>query len=267
MNIKRVVSALLGMPLVIIVLLIENQFVVDVVFAAIALICIHEFYKSFTSTGKAKPVAWIGYLSTIMIATTHIFPEDNLFNLLGLTLFLSIFLLFIQVFREKANITDVSITMFGICYITIFWMFIPLIRGLHNGQYLVWYVLAAGWGCDVLAYIVGKTMGKHKFCKISPNKTIEGSIAGVLGSVIFMLIFTYIFNNVVGLNISYIVIIFIAIILSIVGQLGDLAASSIKRYVGIKDYSHLIPGHGGMLDRVDSIIFIAPVAYFLLTLI
>jgi phosphatidate cytidylyltransferase len=111
--------------------------------------------------------------------------------------------------------------------------------------------------------LYGKTIGKHKFSKISPNKTIEGCIGGIIGGIIFGVALVFTFNTIFSTNYSYITIIIIEIILSIIGQIGDFAASSIKRYVGIKDFSHLIPGHGGMLDRIDSVIFIAPFAYML----
>lgn len=113
----------------------------------------------------------------------------------------------------------------------------------------------------------GKTLGKHKFSKISPNKTIEGCIGGIVGAIAFGVGFVFFFNTVFSTNFSYITIVFIEIVLSIVGQIGDFAASSIKRYVGIKDFSNLIPGHGGILDRIDSVIFIAPFAYMLLRLL
>ena len=102
---------------------------------------------------------------------------------------------------------------------------------------------------------------------MSPNKSIEGCIGGIIGAVAISLLFTYAFNTLFEMNFSYLVIIGISICLSIVGQIGDFAASSIKRYVGIKDFSNLIPGHGGMLDRIDSVIFIAPFAYMLLKLL
>ncbi len=115
--------------------------------------------------------------------------------------------------------------------------------------------------------LYGRTLGKHKFSKISPNKTIEGCIGGIIGAIIFGVGLAFIFNIVFNMNFSYITILLIEIVLSIVGQIGDFAASSIKRYVGIKDFSNLIPGHGGMLDRLDSVIFIAPFAYILLRLL
>lgn len=267
MNITRLTSALLGMPLVILILVFGNVYVVDIAFAIIAAIALHEFLKCFE--GKAKPIIWIGYFAAAFIAVMHFVPSMSMMNFVGMFLFLMILLLFIEVFRSnmKVNIIDISVTLFGICYIVFFLMFVPLIRGFENGQFLIWYVFTASWGTDVFAYIVGKTIGKHKFSEISPKKSIEGCIGGVIGAVLFALAFTYGFNTYGGLNISYEKITVFSIILSIIGQMGDFAASSVKRYVGIKDYSNLIPGHGGMLDRFDSVIFIAPAAYFLLMFI
>lgn len=146
-------------------------------------------------------------------------------------------------------------------------MYIPIIRETANGKITIWYVFLAAWGTDIFAYCIGKRFGKHKFSQISPNKSIEGCIAGMVGAVISMLCYTFVCNQYLGMNFNYCYIIIIAVVLSLVGQIGDFAASSIKRYTGIKDFSNLIPGHGGMLDRIDSVIFIAPFAYFLLMLI
>ncbi len=164
----------------------------------------------------------------------------------------------------KTTIKDIAITFFGICYIPLFLMYMPLLMGSENGKLLVWFIIIAAWGTDIFAYIVGKTMGKHKFSKISPNKSIEGCIGGIIGATVLALIYTLVINTYLGMNINYLCIGGISILLSIIGQIGDFSASSIKRYVGIKDFSNLLPGHGGMLDRIDSLIFITPFAYFLL---
>ena len=97
---------------------------------------------------------------------------------------------------------------------------------------------------------VGKTIGKHKFSQISPNKTIEGCFGGTIGAILVSILYTYAINYFCHLNISYVSIILISAILSVIGQIGDFAASSIKRYVGIKDFSNLIPGHR-RYDRQD----------------
>ena len=168
----------------------------------------------------------------------------------------------------KRNINDIAISLLGICYIIFFLMFAPLIRdSLENGKILIWYVFVIAWGTDIFAYFIGKKFGKHKFTPISPNKSIEGCLAGGVGAIIFSLLYTLVCNSFFGTNLNYISIFGISVFLSIISQIGDLAASSIKRYCGIKDYSNLIPGHGGLLDRIDSVIFILPFAYFLLSVI
>lgn len=261
--VKRWTTALIALPFILILFVYGNKYIVDVAFAAIAAIALHEFFVSIKE--KANPVIWIGYLASISIAFIHIIPYNQVLNVISIMIPTIILLLFIQVIatRMKTNLNDISVTFFGICYITIFIMFIPIIHGMDNGKFLVWYLLCASWGGDSFAYFFGRLFGKHKFSKISPNKTIEGCIGGIIGTIIFTVLFTILFNTCFDANISYMPLIVIQIVLSILGQIGDFAASSIKRYVGIKDYSQLIPGHGGMLDRIDSLLFIAPFAYIL----
>ena len=146
-------------------------------------------------------------------------------------------------------------------------MFLSLIDGRTNGKILLGYIFATAWGTDVFAYCIGHRFGKHFFSKISTKKTIEGCVAGILGALIIVLLYTLILNKVFFFKYSYFMLGIIAIVLSLIGQIGDFSASCIKRYVDIKDYSNLLPGHGGMLDRIDSVLFIAPFAYILFTLI
>ena len=145
----------------------------------------------------------------------------------------------------KRNVVDGAVTLFGIFYVPVLMMFLTIIHSLENGKILIWYVVICGWSTDIFAYLAGKILNtrKHKFSKISPNKSIEGCISGAVGAVVVSLIYTIICNTYFFTNISYIYIIIIALLLSIIGQVGDFAASSIKRYNDIKDYSNLIPGH------------------------
>ena len=166
----------------------------------------------------------------------------------------------------KTNFNDLVYTIFGIIYIIGTSIFITLIRGLENGKILIWYFIIASWGTDIFAYLIGKRWGKHKFSKVSPKKSIEGCIAGILGAIVLSMIFTVIIAK-FGFNYSYIKVIVITVILSIISQIGDFAASTIKRYVDIKNYGDIIPGHGGVLDRIDSLMFIAPFAYILLKIL
>lgn len=268
MDLKRVTSALLGLPMVIIVLLLGNKYVIDIVLSIVAIISLQEYFNAFS---KYKPIKWIGYLAAILICFIHIIPQEQLFKYIGLSIPFIIVVLFIELVIKnlKISIIDIAITLFGILYIVLFVMYIPLLAGVENGKILIWYALIAAWGSDVFAYIIGKTfkLGKHKFSKISPKKSIEGCIAGVIGGVALSLIYTLCMDKFLGFEISYIKVLIVSFILTIIGQFGDFAASSIKRFVEIKDYSNLIPGHGGLLDRIDSLIFIAPFAYILLTMI
>ena len=186
---------------------------------------------------------------------------------LSMSIIIAILFIHVIISSMKITITDIIVTFFGIIYIVFFISFIPVLHGISNGKILVWYILIAAWGTDTFAYFVGSKFGKHKFSKISPKKSIEGAIGGTIGAVFIALIYTFVINKFAGLDMSYLYIFLVIFILSILSQIGDLSASSIKRTVGIKDFGDLIPGHGGILDRIDSIIFIAPFAYFLLTII
>lgn len=270
-DIKRFTSALLGLPLVVIMLTFGNKYVVDVFLAIIACIAMQEYLNAISK--DSKPVRWIGYISCIFIALIHVAPENlstnaisNIVLLLIPTILLILFSTII-ITNMRINFKDISYTLFGIIYIITCISFIAKIRGLEKGRYLVWFAIIAAWGTDTFAYIIGKRFGKHKFSEVSPKKSIEGCVAGIIGAVVIALIYTYAINSINGFNYSYIYITIFTIILSIIGQIGDFAASSIKRYVDVKDYSNLIPGHGGMLDRIDSLMFLAPFAYVLLTII
>lgn len=270
MDMKRLSSALLGLPMVIIVLLFGNKYVIDIALSVVAFISLHEYFQAFKE--KHNPIKCLGYLAALSICFIHFIPSEKLFMYIGLSIPFLIVILFIELVLKdlKINIVDIAITLFGILYIVYFTMFIPLLAGVQDGKLLVWYAIIIAWGTDIFAYLIGKTfkLGKHKFSKISPNKSIEGCIAGVLGAIILSVIYTFCINKFLNVYImSYFKIIIMAFLLSIISQFGDFAASSIKRYVGIKDFSNLIPGHGGLLDRIDSLIFLAPFAYILLTMI
>lgn len=269
MDWKRISSSILGVPMVLIILFLGNKYAIDIAFSIVAIISLHEYYRAFEAY---KPVKWVGYIVALGISFIHFIPTSLLFQYIGLMIPFVIFVLFVYLILKdlKISIIDIAITLFGIFYIVIFTMFLPLIAGTENGKILIWYAFIIAWGTDIFAFVTGGTLklGKHKFSKISPNKSIEGCIVGFIGAILLAIYYTFLINQlVIPLEISYLKIGIIAAVLSIVSQFGDFAASSIKRFVGIKDFSNLIPGHGGLLDRIDSLIFIAPFAYILLNLI
>lgn len=267
MDVKRVTSGLLGFPLVLFIFIIGNKYVIDVALALIALLSMNEYFNAVEKV--SKPVRWVGYLSCISIAMVHVIPQESLNMVITLSIPTILIILFAHVIATdmKINFKDIAYTFLGIFYVVFFIMFIAFITGMENGKILIWYAIFAAWGTDIFAYLVGKYFGKHKFSKVSPKKSIEGCIGGTIGAIVLMLLYTYFVNKYLGMNYSYMYIGGIGLILSLVGQIGDFSASSIKRYVDIKDYSNLIPGHGGMLDRIDSLIFLAPFAYALFTIL
>lgn len=269
MNLKRIISVLVGFPIAAIVFLFANVYVMDVVVGILAGISLHEYMKCFKVSKKAKPIAWISYVMCMILPLLHVIPSSHLSYVIGLLIPLIIFILFLHIIisNMKYSVKDVACTLFGILYVIGFYAFISKIFGMNNGKIYIWYVAFSAWGTDVFAYIIGKRFGKHKFSQISPNKSIEGCLAGVIGAVVLTLIYTAVLNNAFNYTINYAIIGVIAVILSVVSQVGDFSASSIKRYTGVKDFGNLIPGHGGILDRFDSFMFVAPFAFFLLMLI
>ena len=263
MNIKRWTSALLGFPLIAAVLIFGNRVVVDIALAVFAFIALNEYFNCIKE--KANPIYEVGYASTILIALAHVIKPEiwiMIIPVILLALFLKVILT-----KMKVTIHDVAYTLFGMLYIVGLMMFVSIVNGCEHGKVLIWYVFFASWGTDIFAYLTGKFMGKHKFTEISPKKSIEGCIGGILGAIVLMLIYTVFINQYFDMHISYGYIVVISIILSIVGQIGDLSASTIKRFGGIKDFSNLIPGHGGILDRMDSVIFVAPFVYLFLVIL
>ncbi|MDO4976424.1 MAG: phosphatidate cytidylyltransferase [Eubacteriales bacterium] len=169
----------------------------------------------------------------------------------------------------RYEIDSVAISFFGLFYVSIMLSYIYQIRMLENGGYMIVLVFLSAWGNDTLAYCAGRLFGKHKMSPIlSPKKTIEGAVGGVVGAGLLGAIYGVIANRFIA--VSFNLVIAFAVVCAVGGLIsivGDLAASAIKRNYEIKDYSNLIPGHGGILDRFDSIIITAPVIYYLLTLV
>lgn len=136
---------------------------------------------------------------------------------------------------------------------------------MNGGKFLVLMPLVAAWGSDTCALFAGMAFGKHKLAPvISPKKTVEGAVGGVIGAMFLMLLVAFIFNTKAGLEINYVSAAVLGALGAVFGQIGDLSFSIIKRQTGIKDYGHIFPGHGGVLDRFDSVIFVAPLAELVL---
>ena len=170
-------------------------------------------------------------------------------------------LIFAHIMRRCGRcILDVPLRICGVCsQVILLFKAIPTVRNLEHGFFCLLGAVLSGCITDIFAYITGKTLGKHKLCPvISPKKTVEGSIGGTFGTVAVLLILGLVLENAEVLQVNFIKLTLYAVTSSIVGQFGDLSMSAVKRCLGVKDYGTLFPGHGGILDRFDSFLFIAP---------
>ncbi len=262
-NVKRILSALIGFPLVLVIFIFANNIWMDIAVSILSIICVYEYFKCFEQSKKYNPSSWIAYIVSVLIAFESFVTPDIVKDVMISIIPISILVLAIELIfsNGKKNIMDIGVTIFGICYIPMMLSFLSFIRNMEGGKILIWYPIIAAWGSDIWAFVIGRHFGKHKYTDISPKKTIEGCVAGIVGAVIMSMIFTVVINNVWNVGLNYIAIGAITAVLSIVGQIGDLTASSIKRHCNIKDFGEILPGHGGMLDRFDSVIFIIPFAY------
>lgn len=245
----RVTSGLIGLFLLIFVVF-NGGLLLSFSVYIVAMIGIRELYKAMEKV-DIKPIYVLGYLWTTGLFLNTLLAVNYFEFILALT---TTILLISIVLKENIKIQDVAMTIFGMIYIP-FLLFHAV--NLDGSKY-IWLIFIISFGTDTFAYIAGNLFGKRKLCpKISPNKTIEGSIGGIIGSSILTIIFSTYFQ--LGPLWKLIIL---SIICSILAQLGDLVASKIKRLTGIKDYGFIMPGHGGALDRFDSIIFTAPVVYY-----
>lgn len=238
----------------------------------ISIIAFHELClacKIQEEKGKQNILEFAGYIFISFYYINMSVLKNN--QMLILTSIITlIVLLMIYVFcfpRYHAN--QIMGTYFSFIYAPVLFSFIYLTRELEYGEYFVWVIFISSWISDTCAYCVGMLLGKHKLAPVlSPKKSIEGAIGGILGSALFGALFGYfLVESVIATKQVTWVFALIGAVGSVVSQIGDLAASAIKRNYNIKDYGKLIPGHGGIMDRFDSVLVTAPMVYFLFALL
>ena len=248
-------------------ILVLNVPIVDTILViALSLLGVYEYMKAFKTAGY-NPISWIGYLGCLTLFSMGGLVE-NADKILCIRIALPAVIICVFSYailtNLKFNILDIMITCFSLVLIPFMFSFIKLILMMNNGRLLIWYVLAGAFASDIFAYFVGSKFGKRKLCPdISPKKTVEGSVAGIIGVVITYIIITVVANTYFDFNFNMWIMCAAAVIIAIVGQFGDLTASAIKRFCKIKDFGSIMPGHGGILDRFDSVMFVAPVVYIL----
>lgn len=272
--IKRTISGIILSIILISVLVIPYPIAINILLLLISFFGIIEFYKAFKNV-NIRPIELFGYASCASLLFVGIgIAKETIYEITKYVIPITLILIFCYMIfaKKKRNIIDVAVTCFGILYIPLMLAFVKLITLLdkpetfvNEGIILLLYGAIGAFATDVFAYLIGRKFGKNKLCPdISPNKTVEGSIGGLIGTIIVTITYTLIINYIFKTNYNIYYSVLVGIISSIAGQLGDLTASAIKRYTKIKDFGKLIPGHGGILDRFDSIIFVMPVIYLLL---
>ena len=253
-----------GIILVIIALatIISGSWILFFTLLVVSLIGMRELYKVMkVSDEHITVLELVGYLGAVLY---YIAMKADFGNYGTMAIIISmILILFVYVFGyPKYHAEQVMAAFFGVVYVAVMLSFIYLTRSLPDGKFLVWLIFLCSWGCDTCAYCVGMLIGKHKMAPVlSPKKSIEGAGGGVAGAALLGVIYAAATQ---GKMAEYALICAVGALISMVG---DLAASAIKRNQNIKDYGKLIPGHGGILDRFDSVIITAPVIYYLAKMI
>ena len=231
------------------------------VVTAISLIGLFELYR--VADLHKTPPAVIGFISSVVL---DILILDGYYEYLILWLILTLMVMMAcyVIAYPKYHTDQMTLLFFGLVYVTIMMSFIFKVRYLEGGILTVWLIFVASWGSDTCAYCAGMLFGRHKLAPVlSPKKSIEGAIGGVVGAALLGALYGMVFGTHMDEVGNPVIVCSVACaIAAVISQIGDLAASAIKRNHQVKDYGTLIPGHGGILDRFDSMMFTAPAIYF-----
>lgn len=265
----RLLSGILLIIIALVTVIMGGGLLFGVLFA-ISLIGMAELYKVFNIRTKAPGIC--GYMfAAAYYALLYLKPvlPDNIdwFMLLFMGFLICMMGVFVFSF-PKYQTGQILAAFFGIFYVAVMLSYIYQIRILPGGFFTVWLVFICSWGCDTCAYCVGMLIGKHKMApKLSPKKSIEGGVGGIAGAALLGVLYALAINKWGNAGADLVRFAIIGAVGGAISQIGDLAASAIKRNYDIKDYGNLIPGHGGILDRFDSVIFTAPIIYYLAVLL
>ena len=278
----RIITSVVGLSVLAVVLAFFDTFLFDLVLSAICLLAIHEVY---TAMGFGKK-EWYLYVAAVPLTLLVMLSSSQMVRSLLLpAAFLTV------LFYNVCQIRNVKTLDFGklagfvyfstvitFCFYSLIHLkrMLPFTQYRYDAIYFILLILCFAWGGDTCAYFAGRAFGKHKLCPVvSPKKTVEGAIGGVLGTMVFGVVATLIYSiaanrmeaftrSNIGVS-MYVIIALLGCIAAVLGIYGDLFASVVKRQCGIKDYGTIFPGHGGILDRFDSVMFIAPFVTMVIT--
>ena len=259
---KRVITALWGIPLLIAAVWFDKPLPWFTVLLAIwGVLAVFEFYR-MVAASKIAPLTYFGLVWSLLFILSPHFNNDFITSPTLLTSAVVLSLVWLVLRRQKEGaFIGWAWTIAGILYVGWLLSYFVALRGLDDGRNWVFFALFATFGSDTAAFFIGRALGRHHLVpSISPGKTWEGAIGGIFGAIMISLLFTL--PTPLGLPLSYWQAILLGLLVSIFGQLGDLVESLLKRNMGVKDSGKLLPGHGGFLDRIDSIVFAGIVIYY-----
>lgn len=254
----RVLTAVIGIPVLVLIIWLGG-WVLAASVAIVSLIALHEYIKA---VGKSEVPAPSYIFTALLSLIVLIFMKYDYYSVTFSLIIVIIASFTYEIFSPQSSFYRALETIFFILYVPLMLGFILLFENTVNGEYTIWLCFLGPFATDTFAYFGGRLIGGPKLTQISPNKTIAGSVSGVIACALVFVVYGLALSYYFHVSLSIYAYIALGVFTSIVGQIGDLTASLIKRTFGVKDYGKLLPGHGGILDRFDSVIFTIPVIYF-----
>lgn len=254
---KRVLSAIIILVLTIPMLVFSQTILLNLI---VALISAASLYEALIVTKYVENRQFI--VCSLTMAVVVPFLGMSSARTIALLLFVFIVAMFVMIIVniKTVHIEHISVIFMLSVIIPYFFSNIVAVRRSEPfGAYYIYLIFIAAWFTDTGAYLIGKLFGRHKLCpSVSPKKTVEGAIGGVIGSALGFVLFGWCVQTWFPVTVNFPILMATSVVASVIAQIGDLSASAIKRAFGVKDFGNLIPGHGGVLDRFDSVLFVAP---------
>ena len=262
----RVITSVFIVAVMLPLLIFSEYIVYPIALAIFSLFATFEVFRVIGVYKKwaiAVPAYLISFASPLfthqMFLGTDFKKTDYILIVVALIFVYMLYIMGAAVFSKGSlTVSTIAKAFLTFAYVVVSFTSLSLIRYIEYGNVNLFLIFIAAWGCDTFAYFTGYLFGKHKLIPdISPKKTVEGAIGGVISAIILFVVYGVIIEAITDANANYLVLAISGFVLSIVSQIGDLIASLIKREHGVKDYSNLLPGHGGIMDRFDSILAVA----------
>lgn len=252
--------------------ILQGGYVLAAILLFLSLVGYGELMKACKLSGKGgkeSALTGLGCAGIVVYYFLMAFTSERIYLFLAIVMILVAFMFLYVLTFPKYRAEQIMCAFFHVVYAPVMLSCIYLVRSLPYGIYSVWMIFISSWICDTCAYLVGMRFGRHKMVpRLSPKKSIEGAVGGVVGSAIVGALYGYFIVEpvITEQNVTW-AFVLISAVGAVISQIGDLAASAIKRNHEIKDYGKLIPGHGGVMDRFDSVIFTAPMIYLLVLIL